>query len=120
MRALALLTTTALLSTACGPTCASSCRRFYDQEACNAGPEGLATEDAIAQCTDICHSALQLTGPEPAADDRRFNPEFIAPATQQTTLANEREAAAWMDCVWSFSDDECGDRLGDRYCALIF
>lgn len=115
-----LVASTALLASACGPTCQDSCRRFYDETECDAAPAGLAPEDAIAQCIDICQDALQETGPEVDPNDRRFNPELIVPASESPTLADEREAAAWMDCVWSFSDDECPTALEDQYCARIF
>lgn len=107
-------------ASACGPTCQSTCRRFYEDEQCNAGPAGLATEEAIGQCQDICQDALQVAGPDVEPGDRRFNPDFVAPLNQSSTLETEREAAAWMDCVWSFSDEECPSRLDDAYCAKIF
>jgi hypothetical protein len=118
--ALLLLASTAL--TACGPTCQSSCRRFYGSDAgeCGASPEGLPAEEAIEGCIDICQDALQVTGEPVDPNDPRFNPNFIAPLNQQATLSNEQEAAAWMDCVWSFSDDECFEKLDDQYCVKIF
>jgi hypothetical protein len=115
-----LLAVTLLALEACKPTCQSTCRRFYDPTECNATPQGVASEEAIEGCIDVCQDALQITGPEVDPDDRRFNPDFIAPLNQTSTLASEREAAAWMDCVWSFSDDECESRLGDQYCVKIF
>jgi len=118
LRLLLLLAPAAL--TACGPTCQSTCRRFYDPIECDATPRGLTSEEAIEQCISVCQNALQVTGPEVTADDRRFNPDFISPLNQSSTLSNEREAAAWMDCVWTFDDDECKTRLADQYCAKIF
>lgn len=117
--ALALLVAPALLA-ACGPTCQSTCRRFYEQEQCDALPEGLPREDAISQCYDICQDALQNTGPAITEGDRRFNPELVAPPNVVSTLETEQEVAAWVDCVWSFSDDECHDKLDDQYCVKIF
>ncbi len=115
-----LLVIFAVLASACEPTCQDTCRRFYEDEQCDAGPDGLDNERAIEQCLDICSDALQVTGPEVDVRDRRFNPDFVAPLNQTSTLDSEREAAAWMDCVWSFSDDECPTALDDQYCAKIF
>ena len=92
-----LLAVTLLALEACKPTCQSTCRRFYDPTECNATPQGVASEEAIEGCIDVCQDALQITGPEVDPDDRRFNPDFIAPLNQTSTLASEREAAAWMD-----------------------
>lgn len=114
-----LLATLTVLATACGPTCQSTCSRFYDETECAAGPEGIPTEDAIVQCINICQDALQVTGPEVSPSDRRFNPELTSPLNTSPTLENEREASAWMDCVWTFSDDECY-LLDQQYCAKIF
>jgi hypothetical protein len=118
--ALALLT---VLSTACGqPTCLSTCRRFYapEPDGCGAAPDGLTTEDAIGQCTDICQAAIQIPGEPVDPNDRRFNPEVVAPLNETHALANEQEAAAWMDCVWTFDDETCPLKLDAQYCAKIF
>lgn len=118
-RSIALLLTVAAATQACQPTCQSTCRHFYDPIECDASPAGLSAEEAIESCIDVCQSALQIAGTV-EEDDRRFDPDFIAPLNQSSTLANEAEAAAWMDCVWSFSDDQCDSRLQDQYCVKIF
>jgi hypothetical protein len=107
---------------ACNPTCQSSCRRFYADapDGCGASPEGLPAADAIESCIDICQDALQITGEPVDPNDPRFNPKFVAPLNQQATLSNEQEAAAWMDCVWSFTDEECPTKLDDQFCVKIF
>ncbi|HMV66255.1 MAG TPA: hypothetical protein PKA64_05355 [Myxococcota bacterium] len=107
---------------ACNPTCQSSCRRFYADapDGCGAGPEGKPAAEAIDSCINICQDAMQITGEPVDPEDPRFNPLYVAPLNQQATLSNEQEAAAWMDCVWSFSDDECTSKLDDQYCVKIF
>lgn len=121
MRALlpASLLLAAVLTTACGPTCQSTCTRFYAETECNAPPRGISADEAIPSCITICQDALQIAGPEPSPTDRRFDPTLTAPLNESPTLENEREAAAWMDCVWTFTDDECA-LLDQQYCAKIF
>jgi hypothetical protein len=114
-----LIAAVAMLASACGPTCQDTCRRFYDETECNAPPSGIPSDEAVSSCTQICQEALQVTGEDVAATDRRFDPEITAPLNASTTLANEQEAAAWMDCVGTFTDDECY-LLDDQYCAKIF
>lgn len=104
----------------CTPTCSTTCQHYYEADQCDAPPAGLAREDAIAQCTNVCQDALQQTGPAPDPTDPRFNPAVISPPTKSPQITNEREAAAWMDCVWSFADDVCPSRLGDQYCVRVF
>jgi hypothetical protein len=120
MRVVAAGLIAAIFLAGCQPTCSSTCTRFYAETECGAGPEGLPTEDAIQECVAICQEAVTLPGPEVVENDRRFNPDFTAPLDQSHTLDDEREASAWMDCVWSFTDEECHDRLDAQYCAKIF
>ncbi|MFM2162479.1 MAG: hypothetical protein RLZZ383_1991 [Pseudomonadota bacterium] len=112
----------ALASQACAPTCSATCRRFYapPPEGCDAPPESLTAEEAQAQCVAVCNTAMQIPGPAPSPTDRRFDPESIYLAGEVPTLANEKEAAAWIDCVWSFDDDVCHDKLDRQYCAKIY
>ena len=118
--ALLLLVATQLM--ACGQTCQTTCRRFYADapDGCGAAPEGKPADEAIESCIEICQDALQVTGPPVDPNDARFNPNFISPLNQQATLSTEQEAAAWMDCVWSFEDDVCFEKLDDQYCVKIF
>lgn len=115
---LALVGLAAVLA-GCGPTCQDSCRRMYAEDQCDAGTAGLSTETVIGECTRVCQSALQVPGPDVDAADRRFNPEVLVPAGSAPTLENERQAAAWMDCVWFYDDDECQTRLPDGYCLRV-
>ncbi|MGC6494047.1 MAG: hypothetical protein ACON5B_14520 [Myxococcota bacterium] len=116
----ALLVTASLMNTACGPTCAESCRRFYSEDQCDAAPVGKDANEAIAECTKQCQDALQVPGSPVSSNDARFNPNLRAPLNQSYELANEEEAAAWMDCVWSFSDEECPVELENQACVPIF
>jgi hypothetical protein len=117
-----LLAAFSMFAMGCNPTCPDTCRRFYDETQCNAAPDGFSADDAIATCTKICQDALQVTGPDVDIDSskgRAFDPSRIAPLNESITLENERDAAAWMDCVASFSDDECS-LLDQQYCVKIF
>ena len=116
----AALAMSSVVLTACQPTCQSSCTRFYSDEECGAGPAGQPTEEAIQTCISVCQEALQVPGEDVDSNDRRFNPDFVAQTNESHTLTTEREAAAWMDCVWSFEDDQCFERLDAQYCVKIF
>ena len=113
---------TCLLSTACKPTCQDTCRHFYADapDGCGASPSGIPADEAISSCTEVCQNALQIPGEPVNPTDRRFDPERQALLSESNTLANEQEAAAWMDCVWTFSDEECPTRLDQQYCVKIF
>lgn len=114
-----LLLALTALTTACSPTCQTTCQRFYDETECAAGPAGIPNDDAINSCLTICQDALQVTGEPVTTGDRRFDPQIISPGNISSTLENEQEAAAWMDCVASFADDECY-LLDQQYCVKIF
>lgn len=109
--------------TACGPTCAQTCDHYIAEDACDAGPSGKPIEDAIEGCIQQCNRAMATPGPAPAATDGRFNPTIPTPTNipGEDVLKNDQEAAAWMDCVWSFADlAECRTELGKQACAPVF
>lgn len=120
--ALALVLIPVLLA-ACSPTCAETCQEYIAEERCDAGPAGIPLEDAIAGCVSQCSRAMATPGPAPLATDGRFNPDVFTPTNRpgEDVLKNDQEAAAWMDCVFSFeSTDECREELGRQACAPVF
>ncbi|MCB9680168.1 MAG: hypothetical protein H6733_01750 [Alphaproteobacteria bacterium] len=114
-----LVTTAAVFVAGCEPTCQGTCRRFYDEDQC-AGPTGGLERDAqIDACIVECSTALKTPGEAPLPTDGRFNPDIPAQPIKPA-LTNEQEAAAWMDCVWSFEDLEtCRDGIDRGACAIV-
>ncbi len=111
----------ALGATACTPTCQSTCSRYYSVEECDAKPAGIGEADALKACTQVCEAAIVQPGPAPAVNDTRFSGTAPAPPTKSPQITNELEAAAWMDCVWSFETrEECNESLDKQYCVQLF
>ncbi len=121
--AVAALLLSPLMLSACGPTCAETCRRYIAEDECDAGPSGKPIEEAIEGCVQQCNRAILTPGPAPTATDGRFNPNVATPTNipGEDVLRNDLEAAAWMDCVYSFADlAECRVELGKQACAPVF
>lgn len=111
----------AVLCTGCSPTCQSTCNRYYSVDECDAKPAGIEEDEALKACVEVCESAITQPGPAPSPTDPRFSGTASAPPTRSPQIDNELEAAAWMDCVWSFEDrDECKDKLDKQFCVQVF
>lgn len=96
-----------LLGTGCGETCSSSCLKAYDS--CDVPTPGQLTEDRIDQCIDECGSALRVVG-----DIGSYSP-LASGTVDQVMLENERQAAAWMDCI---AESDC-TQLRARRCSPL-
>lgn len=95
MRGLAaLLVLLAAGSVACGENCQSSCQKIYDASECGVQIGGETAADLIDDCIDECQVALENTGP--MGD---YDPNSRRDPLNPKTLTNEKQAAAWMDCV---------------------
>lgn len=84
----------------CGPSCGDTCFRMFDESACNVQPGGLTAAELIERCRQECNDALTEVGGMNGYD----------PTARQVAafeLSNETQAAAWMECVWSFDDQSC-------------
>lgn len=118
-----LLAVPALLA-GCGPTCAQTCERYLAEAECDGAPDAISVEQALQGCNAQCNRAMATPGPAPAPDDGRFNPANPGSSglDPSDVLRNDQEAAAWMDCVWSFTDlEECRRELGERQsCVAVF
>ncbi|MEN0062079.1 MAG: hypothetical protein AAGA48_07980 [Myxococcota bacterium] len=88
------------LTTGCGTNCNESCIRVYDANECDVQSPGVPTSETIDRCTNQCRSALSQVGP--VGD---YSPFAVGGASQQR-ITNERQAAAWMDCVSSRSCEQ--------------
>ncbi len=88
----------------CGPSCRSSCERLYGdgEDECNINvPDYEGAEGAnrlVIECEQECDGAMTNTGPVGTYDPN---------ANTDTTvgIANEKQAALWMDCVQATSCD---------------
>lgn len=101
----ALIAATAILE-GCGPTCQSSCHRLYTGE-CQLATPGATPEDMYLQCMDMCEPALGVPG-----DLGDYDPDQRHSGSSSVTIDNERQAAAWMDCV---AQTDC-QRISEGYC----
>jgi len=113
---LGLMTAGWSLMSACGPDCQSTCSKLYSQagecQFTSAGdPDG---QKNYSRCMDECESALAVPG---EAGD--YNPQEKTPSSQAIELANDQQAAMWMDCV----EEKACEKLktsGGRFCAPIW
>jgi hypothetical protein len=82
----------------CGPSCRTSCERLYGSgtDACNIpvnGYEGEAGANSlIIECTQTCESAMAESGAIGTYDPN-------SKTDTKMSIGNEKQAAAWMDCV---------------------
>lgn len=90
--------------TGCGPNCGETCFRMFDESECNVQPGGLTAADLIERCRSECEGALREVGGMNGYDPR-------ARQVNSFELSTEVQAAAWMECVWSFDDQECRTEL---------
>lgn len=103
----------ALLASGCGPTCASSCGKIYGQladENCNQRIPGEEPTASFDRCMETCENALGTPG-----ELGNYNPNEQITSGEIPDLENEKQAAAWMDCVDAIS---C-DLLDEGFCAPI-
>ena len=103
MRFLPVAVLTAAVAVAgCGEekkNCQGTCTHVYDPAQCNVVVPGQPFDDLRDECTSECQAALREPG-----EMGDYNPYERAPSGsdwENYTLANERQAAEWMECVWS-------------------
>lgn len=89
------------LGTGCGENCQSTCGRIYDQSECGISVSGVPSKTLRDSCTVDCENALDNAG-----EMGSYNPYNRANPVDPPALENERQAAEWMDCVWS---SDCAD-----------
>ncbi len=84
----------------CGHDCQDTCRHVYDQAECNIIKPGAKAEDLIRTCIAECETAMSKNG-----ELGDYTPYSHSPAFENLTLANEKQAALWIDCVWDAAPD---------------
>jgi len=99
-------------SSGCGEdtrSCQAACRRAFLESECNVQVPGVQSSKMTRDCIVECETALKQTGELGNYDpDNRNSVERSTPYK----LANEKQAALWMDCV---IETAC-DSLNDGYC----
>lgn len=113
---------TASVAAGCGPTCQDTCRRFYEEDQCNAPPQGIPRDDQIASCLEECNAKLLIPGDAPIPGSKKaslFDPNVLPSTEVRPVLDNEQDVGLWMDCVWSFEEvEQCRSDIV-RSCARV-
>jgi hypothetical protein len=93
----------------CGPTCQSTCTKLYSTAdgGCGLPTPGRTFEQALDDCMDDCEYAIVRPG-----ELGDYDPTTPIGGGQTVTLENEKQAAAWMDCV----EAAACERLDDGFC----
>jgi hypothetical protein len=90
-----ILVTASVFTAACGPDCQSTCQKLYasDDGGCSLPTPGRDAAEAVDSCEDECSLAIQQPGNIGSYDPRNPSSGTV------TELENEKQAAAWMDCI---------------------
>jgi hypothetical protein len=83
------------LAGGCSENCQNTCARIYSENECGIVIPGVKVADSVNQCQSTCETALKQAG-----SMGTYNP-YERHGSEPVTLENEKQAAAWMDCVWS-------------------
>ena len=116
MRIVACIVASSVLLAACGPNCQSTCKHVFDPSECGIHPPGVETAEQIRDCAHACENALNKAGNLDSYDPD--TPDYSG----EVELENEKQAAAWMDCVWETTPDATAEQcenLEIGYCAPI-
>ena len=108
---LALLISAAALGSGCGPDCQSTCNKLYQESECNTQSPGRSRDELLSRCNQECEDALVVPG-----EVGDYQPNEYTPSSVAVTLKNDKQAAAWMDCV---QETSC-EFLNTGYCAPVW
>ena len=89
----------------CGPNCQSTCTKLYNEGECSIRVPGMEQEELYGRCVDECDFALRFPG-----NLDGYNPDDRH--AESVDLKNEKQAAAWMDCV----EQTACEKLDEGYC----
>lgn len=81
-------------SVACGENCQSACGKIYDPAECGVQIGGVTAAELTRDCVNQCEDALAQTGPMGT-----YDPNTRRDPLSPSVVENEKQAAAWMDCV---------------------
>jgi len=101
-----------VLAAGCGPDCQSTCQRIYStvEGGCGIQVPGRTRDESIRSCVTSCEDALVRPG---QLGD--YDPNTRSSNGETVTLENEKQAAAWMDCI---QEADCL-ALDDGFCAPL-
>ena len=121
---IAVLSATSFL-TACGPTCQSTCQKLYSEDECYIQRPGYQDDQSglIDNCMNYCQEALDAPGSQGS-----YDPTTRQSSSVSINLANESQAAAWMDCISATSccniagcsEDDDGKAVQGGMCAPVW
>lgn len=81
-------------SIGCGEDCQSACGKIYDASECGIQIGGVTAAELTRSCVNQCKDALETTGPM-----GEYDPNTRRDPLNPMVIENEKQAAAWMDCV---------------------
>jgi hypothetical protein len=111
MRVGALVTLVAIFTAGCGPNCQSTCAHVFDPAECSIARPGIDPSEQVNNCASSCEYALTQPGEIGSYDPD--TPNFAS----GVELENERQSAAWMDCVWATAPE--GSLSGSNECRAL-
>jgi hypothetical protein len=85
----------------CDQNCQNTCSRIYDPSQCAVQISGVEWTSSRSDCEEACETALTRAG-----QMGDYNPYNRPNPSDPPELENERQAAAWMECVWTV---ECAE-----------
>lgn len=80
----------------CDQNCQNTCARIYSTSECGITIAGVDANTSRVNCVEACQTALTKSG-----EMGDYNPYNHPNPSDPPELENERQAAAWMECVWS-------------------
>ena len=95
----------------CGPNCQNTCNRIYQPNECNIERAGRTADQLIDTCLGECEGALAKPGAIGT-----YDPQNSRGSADDFEITNDRQAAAWMDCVAATS---C-ENLQKNFCPPIW
>lgn len=124
MRILLVLVPLGAALTGCATDCQTACEKIWAENECggtSADEEGrvidpavyddASRESRIRECMQHCEGAMLKHG-EPGS----YEPSLVASQSATICLANDRQAAMWMECV---DQADCAS-LAKNLCAPIY
>jgi hypothetical protein len=107
MRSMVAIAAVALAAVGCDQNCQNTCARLYDPSQCAVQISGVEWTRSRNECQSTCETALTRAG-----QMGDYNPYNRPDPSNPPELENERQAAAWMECVWSVDCAELDPKTG--------
>jgi hypothetical protein len=104
----------------CGYNCQDTCQHVYAASECNVATGQIDETQKIDDCIDVCQEALLRAG-----EVGDYDPYTPYRSGEQPQIENDKQAALWMECVWSKAPEPgyqagCEDlQTTEGYCSPI-